>query len=694
MILFVPQLTFAEVIDKNLFKDRDLKGDESYHISGLEDPIDLNKIHNRQIILKLSKTDEFNPSAYKIDLAEGKGLEQENVLIIHVPKEIDFEEKLDELRQSDAVLFAEPDYIVDSSFTPSETLLHNQWYLKQVNMPAAWEIHEGSADTTIAVLDTGVNAQHPALKSRVLPGYDFVNNDKNPLDDHGHGTHVAGIAAANTTEKMTGLDLHADILPVKVMDHHGDGKVSDIIKGIYYAIEHDADVINMSYVNYAYSKIEEEALWDAHEQGIVVVAASGNDGWQKPAYPASYPPVISIAATDQADQRASFSNFGDWIDLSAPGVDIYSSYYNGGFKHASGTSFAAPIVSSLAGMLKAQNPDWTPAQIEWALESTAFSSDPEEWNRQTGFGRIDAYEAFTTDLTEKASQQKPALQSIELQANHSFDDQLALPLSSNWYVFTLDKKAEITIELQNIPKHLDLIGTLFRYDNDKLDEIETFNKGDKGQDEHLTIHLDAGTYYLAVHDYYGNWSKDVYQLYIAETASPTFSDVKRNHRYHKQIQYLAGRGIIKGYDNGTFQPYKEITRLQAVQMILNDMGIDPNEYTAPNPKLKDIQPGSYGYDAIAAAVDLGFIKGKDNGTFDKYDNLTRVQMAAIMVNAYNLKGTSTASFKDVPQGHWAYSVVNTLAANGITKGFEDQTFRPYEDISRAQFSVFLYQHLN
>src|SRR5699024_11502038 len=134
----------------------------------------------------------------------------------------------------------------------------------------------------------------------------------------------------------------------------------EILTGIYYAIEQNVDVINMRYVNYAYSKIEEEALWEAHDKGIIVVAASGNEGWNKPAYTASYLPVISVSATNKYDHRARFSNYGDWIDISAPGVNIYSSNYLGGFQFASGTSFAAPIVSSIAGMLKAQHPDWSP----------------------------------------------------------------------------------------------------------------------------------------------------------------------------------------------------------------------------------------------------------------------------------------------------------------------------------------------
>src|SRR5699024_8044277 len=310
-ILFAPQTTFADVNKQHLFKEKVPKSETPYQISKAQEAIDLEDINDRRIIMKLSDINAFEASAFEVDIVEENILEKEKILIVRVPKHIDFTKKLDELRQSNLVLFAEPDYKVESSFVPSQTILNNQWYLQKINTLDAWDVYQGSKDTTIAVLDTGINSSHSDLKGRILSGYDFVNNDKNPLDDNGHGTHIAGIIAANTTKKMTGLDLYANILPVKVIDHNGDGYVSDILKGIYYAIEQDVDVINMSYVNYAYSKIEEEALWEAHDNGIVVVAASGNEGWNKPAYPASYPPVISVSATNEFDHRARFSNYGD-----------------------------------------------------------------------------------------------------------------------------------------------------------------------------------------------------------------------------------------------------------------------------------------------------------------------------------------------------------------------------------------------
>lgn len=172
-------------------------------------------------------------------------------------------------------------------------------------------------------------------------------------------------------------------------------------------------------------------------------------------------------------------------------------------------------------------------------------------------------------------------------------------------------------------------------------------------------------------------------------ASSQFTDVTL---YEKEINYLANRGIIKGYDDGTFKPEASIKRIQAVQMLLRAKGI--TDFTAPDPNFADLKKGDYGYAEVAKAVQLGFISGKvDPQTGEKYfnpwDTLTRGQMAKLLSLAYNLKGTTLSEFYDVPSTDSFYSYVNALAYNNITTGYSDNTFRPYQSISRQHFSVFL-----
>ncbi len=164
----------------------------------------------------------------------------------------------------------------------------------------------------------------------------------------------------------------------------------------------------------------------------------------------------------------------------------------------------------------------------------------------------------------------------------------------------------------------------------------------------------------------------------------TFSDVRL---YEKEISYLYGNGIIKGYSDGTFKPDQPIKRLQAVQMILKDMGI--NTDNAPDPNLKDMKPGDYGFEVVAKAVELGIISGKDDGRFDPWGTLTRGQMAKILVNAYGLYGIYPYGFTDVSDHFWGNEFISSLAANNITTGYPDGSFRPNDSITRAHFSVFL-----
>lgn len=196
-------------------------------------------------------------------------------------------------------------------------------------MPGAWNVTTGSPDVVVAVLDTGVDFSHPDLKGRLLPGVDWYYRDRDPADDDGHGTFVSGIVAANrNTMGVAGIDWNCKIMPVKVGGPNGF-PVSMVAYGIYSAIDSGADIINMSFGGYVDSGIKSEAIWEAYREGIITVAACGNDSSLEPMYPASYLPVISVGASNQSDERAYFSNYGYYMDLLAPGTDIYSTSLGG-----------------------------------------------------------------------------------------------------------------------------------------------------------------------------------------------------------------------------------------------------------------------------------------------------------------------------------------------------------------------------
>ncbi|MCF6409849.1 S8 family peptidase [Pseudalkalibacillus salsuginis] len=281
-------------------------------------------------------------------------------------------EAVEALEALDAVTFAEPNVELHASYIPDDPAYHSLQYAPQkVGAEEAWDVTLSDPSVKIAVIDTGVDYNHPDLDGKVLQGYDFVDDDNDAIDENEHGTHVAGIAAANTDngEGIAGMAPKASILPVRVLDADGSGTMDDVAQGIRYAADQGAQVINLSLGGKIGSKTLEAAVNYAWEQGSVVVAAAGNESTPLPSYPAYYENAIAVAATDENDAIAYFSNYGLWVDIAAPGVDIHSTIPNGGYATYSGTSMASPLVAGVAGLLAAQGK--SAEQIRTALEETA-----------------------------------------------------------------------------------------------------------------------------------------------------------------------------------------------------------------------------------------------------------------------------------------------------------------------------------
>ena len=326
-----------------------------------------------------------------------------------------------------AVVFAEPDYIatiqgspaadaavLDAAaiaalanvarpatrpdglaWTPNDPLLDQQWHHATIGSAAAWERSRG-AGVVVAVNDTGADCTHPDLVGKCLRGYDFVNDDTDPRDDHGHGTHVSGLVAATANNAVGGLGSgpEAMVLPVKVLGAGGSGNMSWIAGGVTYAADNGAQIINMSLGGRFTSSALRDAIAYAIGRGVTVVAAAGNESTSNPSYPAAYPGVISVAATDRQDRLADFSNYGDALDVSSPGVAILSTVRGGSYQAWNGTSMASPIVAGVAALLKAQGPCRSPQDIENVLESTAKDLGSPGWDRTFGAGRIQADRAL------------------------------------------------------------------------------------------------------------------------------------------------------------------------------------------------------------------------------------------------------------------------------------------------------------
>jgi len=270
-----------------------------------------------------------------------------------------------------------------------------------IRLPWAWNYTMGSSAVKIAILDTGILASHPEFAGRILPGFDFVNNDSDPHDDFGHGTHVAGIAAAgaNNGIGMVGVCPSCSIIPVKVLNESNQGSWSTVAAGIVFAVDAGANVINLSLGGQANSQVVEDAIHYAAQHNVLVVAAVGNGRSDVPFYPAALEDVVGVAATRNDDTRWSLSNFGYFVELSAPGYAVYSTYNDlnnsyGGYNYMSGTSMASPHVAGLAGLLFSQNPTLTIAQVRQLMRSTAVDLGDPGRDDYFGYGRIDTLAAL------------------------------------------------------------------------------------------------------------------------------------------------------------------------------------------------------------------------------------------------------------------------------------------------------------
>ncbi|MCK5415151.1 MAG: S8 family peptidase [Thermoplasmata archaeon] len=333
-----------------------------------------------------------------------------------------------DLRKSSKVKSVDLDYKVTISKKPSsppgkdkdptpEEVLELQWGADRIDAEKAWDTSTGSS-VSVAVLDTGIDTDHPELSAVYAGGYDFVNGDYMPEDDNGHGTHVAGVIAAQMDYQLddadqqgvVGVSHGVSIYALKVLNSRGSGYYSDIAAAIYWSINEGVDVISMSLSGPSSTTQLEDACDAAYDAGIVIVAAAGNTGKRRAVfdsvqYPARYGTVMAIGATDSKDRRASFSATGPAVELVAPGVNVMSTYLNGGYATGSGTSMACPHVAGTVALVLATSVDpaydgdndnaWDPAEVRQLLRDTADDLGDTGKDNEFGYGIVDAEEAVT-----------------------------------------------------------------------------------------------------------------------------------------------------------------------------------------------------------------------------------------------------------------------------------------------------------
>lgn len=306
--------------------------------------------------------------------------------LLEVP-EARVEQTIASLEESSTVEYVEREVLLERSETvPNDELWTGQWGPTMIRAPKAWDATKGSSGVVIAVLDTGVDFGHPDLRGMFVAGYDVINSDSDPRDDHGHGTAAAGVIAARThnREGQAGICWSCSVMPVKVLDASGSGTSSAVASGIVWAADHGARVISMSLGGAGTTQALKNAVLYAAGKGVLLLGAAGNSGTTTPFYPAAYPEVVSVAGTTSSDKLYEWSNRGDWVQVAAPGCNTAPDL-GGGYANFCGTSSATPLVAGIAGLALSLAPDVTKSMFEQALRSTALQVPG-----AVRYGRVDA----------------------------------------------------------------------------------------------------------------------------------------------------------------------------------------------------------------------------------------------------------------------------------------------------------------
>ena len=350
-------------------------------------------------VLRMGRT-RRNTGSAKVNL--------ERFFYLHIPPGLSVEECVERISQHPLVEYAEPDGIGTGGMTPNDPYYSYQWHHRNTVQPWAslwspwaWNFTQGSSNVIVAVLDTGIGSSSEFAEGRVLPGYNFVSGNANPVDDHGHGTCVTAILAAegNNNSLIAGVDWYCRIMPVKVLDSSNSGLYSWWAQGIDFAVANGAKIINLSAGGSTSNSTLTLAIQNAIAQGAVFVTITHNDGNGVIRFPGRLRDCITVGATDQQDRRCSFSCYGPEITLCAPGTNICTITTGDVPVYGYGTSYSAPQVSGVCALLASIRPEITQEGARLLLcagaqDGVGDATDTPGFDNYYGWGRLNAYNSI------------------------------------------------------------------------------------------------------------------------------------------------------------------------------------------------------------------------------------------------------------------------------------------------------------
>ncbi|MFT7650799.1 MAG: hypothetical protein ACI8Y4_005574 [Candidatus Poriferisodalaceae bacterium] len=558
-----------------------------------------------------------------------------------------------DLMSNPAVDSIELDGYAELMWRPTDPDYLDQWEYQVTGLEAAWETTRGNSDIIIAVIDSGVNPG-PEFGDRLLAGASFIETD--PLVDLlGHGTSVAGVAAAAANNDVGGVGVCSEctILPVQVAQANGAVPWSAAANGVVWAVDQGADILNLSFGSQTNSAVLQDAIEYALSRDVIVIAAAGNYGTEALVYPSALDGVIAVGGHDRELQRYPWSSHGQWADIAAPGCA--RSVGESGTEIVCGTSFASPWTAGAAALLLAANGPMSQGAIESAFESTSTNLD---WVETGAVNASVLLEGGTADLT--VVRDKFSAREVDLAGEYR-GNVVRVDL-------VVDGDVEATDEA--------LDGGIFGVTWDaSAKELGVY-----------TVHVDAVDSEGETHH-----SRAV-TLEIIEGSR--FSDVQRNVYYEEAVDWMVADDITTGTSLTTFSPSDHVTRGQLATFLHRFAGEPGGSPIAP---FNDTSPDAFYADGVNWMVDQGITNGTSPTTFSPNDAVTRGQLAAFL---YRYVGSpilaspipdSAASFGDVAGTAYYAEAVNFLVSEAITTGTSPSTFSPDSPVTRGQLATFLWR---
>lgn len=569
-------------------------------------------------------------------------------------------------------LLADPDIAhIEEDVIVKLSAQMEDWGIGSSKIPAAWSSGFTGSGVKISVIDSGIS-QHEDL--RIAGGYSAVDYTASFSDDQGHGTHVAGIIGARHNGLgIRGVAYETELYAVKAFNQNGEAFLSDMIEGIDWSVANGMDIINLSAGTQTDSFALRSSVDKAYAAGLLVVAAAGNDGndlgtGDTADFPARYPSVISVAAVDRNSARALFSSTGSTVEVSAPGVNILSTFPNNRYAYMSGTSMATPYVAGNLALMKQAYPHLTNEQLRQVLVSQVRDAGPAGRDPYFGFGILQA-SSYTTPIVIKEDLTVSGLTASKTLL--SGEPGNAFQVSATAQMKNGTKK-DVTAE------------AVWSSANPAVAAV------DKGR---ITLKSAGTTTVTATYEGF-SVQVSISSQYPPEpvpapvpVTSPDlaqFQDV--TSFYAPAVKYLLSRNITQGMTPTEFGIAKPIMRADAAIWLAKELGL--NTAAAPASGFSDVPARAVG--AVNALKAAGILNGKTTDRFGSYDSLTRGEIAIILQRAYSLEANGMSSkFTDVSTRY--KTAVDALVANDITDGISATRFGVSQNITRGQLAVFIYR---